>query len=140
MGKLVGLLLMLVVFSSMVLAITNFYASTGETYEQNISNISYLNKTEQIRITIEEMQNRTSDTPGVVETAAFIAFGAIDVFKLGFQSVDVVTTIAHDAADPAASGHEGMSVVPAWAAVLIGVVLTLILLGVIWGAWSKHDV
>lgn len=138
MGDIKIIIIAAIIFSGVIVGISNFYGDIASAYNIQSTDVSFLNKSLELANEVRALQNRTAQPPAQSELGVFNPFSAIEVAKLSGKSVDILITMVGDASDPTRT-NLGSASLPSWASiVIIGVLMTIVLF-VIVRAWLKWD-
>lgn len=139
MGKILGIILGMLIFSGIVLGITVFIGDITTNYGVSTANIGFLNKTAETAGQIEELANRTTSTLNPDEITSFNPLPAIDAIKIAGSSIDIATSLVGDISDPNSNGGVTNITIPAWfAAIVIFSIMLIVIFGIL-KAWLKID-
>lgn len=137
-ADLTKILMTLVIFSGIVLGVSAFYGDIGNLYGIDSTNLSFLNRSKETAIIVEQLGNATVDPKDPVQVGAFIAWGGLNAIQLGASSIDLVSSLPGDASNP--ESLNAIVPVPPWVGIVITGAITVVIIMILLSAWLKFRV
>jgi len=125
-GKAGTLLVAIILLSAIIIGSSAFVGDVTSNYGVNSTSFGFLNKSAEIAEKISKLGNASVRQPTKDELGSFNSYGILETISIAGSSVDLISTIVHDASDPSKIGE--VVPIPDW---LPGIITAILLVMVI---------
>lgn len=139
MGEVKNILIMLMVFSSIIIAVVSFSGELFDNYgTATTSNLAIINKSVEIQNLTTNLQSQISDKAvqgGILTIFLEVGSGVFTAIQLLFNVPGIVAALMASMTESVTGG-----LIPGWFGVLVSGIVSLIILFKIVSAVMKHDI